>query len=93
MAGRRAVTEGILYEGAEDDSAFDLNGLKDDEMNAYALAYAMGQDCEDEDEDDQPDEEEEDEEGAEKQVDSDVDDLDFQNFKGIYFNEDPNRKY
>jgi transcription initiation factor IIE alpha subunit len=22
-----------------------------------------------------------------------VDDLDFQNFKGIYFNEDPNRKY
>jgi hypothetical protein len=22
-----------------------------------------------------------------------VDDVDFQNFKGIYFNEDPNRKY
>ncbi len=25
--------------------------------------------------------------------DSDVDDLDFNNFKGIYFNDDPNRKY
>lgn len=26
-------------------------------------------------------------------VDSDVDEIDFQNFKGIYFNDDPNRKY
>ena len=26
-------------------------------------------------------------------MDSDVDDIDFQNFKGIYFNDDPNRKY
>lgn len=26
-------------------------------------------------------------------VDSDVDDIDFKNFKGIYFNDDPNRKY
>jgi hypothetical protein len=26
-------------------------------------------------------------------VDSDVDDIDFDNFKGIYFNDDPNRKY
>ncbi len=25
--------------------------------------------------------------------DSEVDDLDFNNFKGIYFNDDPNRKY
>jgi hypothetical protein len=25
--------------------------------------------------------------------DSDVDDLDFDNFKGIYFDEDPNRKF
>jgi hypothetical protein len=25
--------------------------------------------------------------------DSDVDDLDFEHFKGIYFKEDPNRKY
>lgn len=36
------------------------------------------------------------EEGNEKEgaaVDSDVDDIDFQNFKGIYFNDDPNRKY
>ena len=24
---------------------------------------------------------------------SDIDDLDFNNFKGIYFDEDPNRKY
>ena len=40
-----------------------------------------------------------DEEGGDKNVDgmpadSDVDDLgDFNNFKGIYFNDDPNRKY
>lgn len=26
-------------------------------------------------------------------VDSDVDDIDFQNFKGIYINDDPNSKY
>lgn len=26
-------------------------------------------------------------------ADSDVDDIDFKNFKGIYFNDDPNRKY
>lgn len=25
--------------------------------------------------------------------DSDIDNLDFENFKGIYFDEDPNRKY
>ena len=25
--------------------------------------------------------------------DSDIDDLDFNNFKGIYFEEDPNRKF
>jgi len=25
--------------------------------------------------------------------DSDIDELDFNNFKGIYFDEDPNRKY
>ena len=28
-----------------------------------------------------------------KDDDSDIDNLDFDNFKGIYFNEDPNRKY
>ena len=32
-------------------------------------------------------------EGAGPRKDSDVDDLDFNNFKGIYFNDDPNRKY
>lgn len=28
-----------------------------------------------------------------KDEDSDIDNLDFDNFKGIYFDEDPNRKY
>ena len=28
-----------------------------------------------------------------KDGESDIDDLDFNNFKGIYFDEDPNRKY
>ena len=31
--------------------------------------------------------------GVAKDEDSDIDNLDFQNFKGIYFDEDPNRKY
>ena len=42
MAGRRAVTEGMLYD-EDDGEVIDLNGLKDDEMNALAMAYAMGQ--------------------------------------------------
>jgi hypothetical protein len=28
-----------------------------------------------------------------EKADSDVDNIDFENFKGIYFDEDPNRKY
>lgn len=84
MAGRRALTEGMLFED-EDGGPIDLNGLKDDELNAaLALAYQM-----EADEDDQDDEDDEEEEHA----DSDIDDIDFQNFKGIYFNDDPNRKY
>lgn len=30
---------------------------------------------------------------VDKDQDSDIDNLDFDNFKGIYFEEDPNRKY
>jgi hypothetical protein len=30
---------------------------------------------------------------VDEKEDSDVDELDFNNFKGIYFNDDPNRKY
>jgi hypothetical protein len=30
---------------------------------------------------------------AEKDNDSDIDNIDFNNFKGIYIDEDPNRKY
>lgn len=30
---------------------------------------------------------------VQRDVDSDIDNLDFNNFKGIYFDEDPNRKY
>jgi len=40
MAGRRAVTEGVLYED-EDSLPIDLNNLNDEEMNALAMAYAM----------------------------------------------------
>jgi hypothetical protein len=46
MAGRRAVTEGILYED-EDGEQFDINALDDDEMLALAKAYGI--DAEDED--------------------------------------------
>ncbi len=68
MAGRRAVTEGMLYED-EEGSPIDLNMLKDEEMTAAtALAYQV----EGEDESG----EEEDEEN-ENQADSDIDDIDF----------------
>ena len=40
MGKRRAVTEGVLPDD-EDNLPIDLNNLKDDEMNALALAYAM----------------------------------------------------
>ena len=30
---------------------------------------------------------------VQRDADSDIDNLDFNNFKGIYFDEDPNRKY
>ena len=32
-------------------------------------------------------------EGGGDDVDSDIDNIDFNNFKGIYIDEDPNRKY
>ncbi len=31
--------------------------------------------------------------GEHKDEDSDIDNIDFKNFKGIYFDDDPNRKY
>jgi hypothetical protein len=31
--------------------------------------------------------------GVDKDNDSDIDNIDFNNFKGIYIDEDPNRKY
>lgn len=40
MAQRRAVTEGMLFED-EDGMPVDINNLKDDEMRALAMAYAM----------------------------------------------------
>jgi hypothetical protein len=41
MAGRRAITEGAVFD--EDDGfQIDLNGLNDDERNAaLAMAYAL----------------------------------------------------
>ena len=55
MAGRRAVTEGILYE--DSDEAIDINNLRDDELQALAMAYAMHANGEDgEDDDDEEDE-------------------------------------
>ena len=43
MAQRRAVTEGVLYEGAEDDlMPIDINQLNDDDIqDAMAYAYAL----------------------------------------------------
>jgi hypothetical protein len=60
----------------------DVNSLTDEEMYQLAVAYLMDDDDDDSGDDQNP-----------KAKDSDVDDLDFDNFKGIYFNDDPNRKY
>ena len=89
MAARRAITEAVVYDEA--DEPIDLNNLRDDEVQeALALAYAMG---EGEDFEDEEEEEEGPDDERVAEVDSDVDDIDFKNFKGIYFNDDPNRKY
>lgn len=43
MAGRRAVTEGVIYDEGEDDlMPIDINQLDDDDIqNAMAYAYAL----------------------------------------------------
>ena len=40
MAMRRAVTEGLMIED-DDGVPIDLTNLKDEEMKALAMAYAM----------------------------------------------------
>lgn len=78
MAGRRAVTEGQLH---DEGIQIDINNLRDDDIEgALELAY----------EDDELDDEDQNDAVAK---DSDVDDIDFEHFKGIYFKEDPNRKF
>ena len=81
MAGRRAITEQCFLDGEEDDVApFDLNKLPDsDQPDLYSGGLP-------------PDSEGDGSDfyGAE---DSEEEDVDFQNFKGIYFNDDPNSKY
>ena len=84
MAQRRAVTEGVALD-EEQLAAIDINNLRDDEMRALAMAYAMAHEGDMAEDSDPEDEDEE--------VDSDIDDIDPANFKGIYYNEDPNRKY
>jgi cytochrome c553 len=59
-----------------------IDELSDDELQALAIAYIMDADKNEGEYDDE-----------EQKADSDVDDIDFNNFKGIYFNDDPNRKY
>lgn len=62
----------------------DVNSLTEEELHQLAVAYLMDEDFNESDEEGQ---------GQAAAKDSDVDDLDFNNFKGIYFNDDPNRKY
>lgn len=49
MAGRRAITEAIVYD--DDDEPIDLNNLNDEDLQALALAngYVMDDDCDTED--------------------------------------------
>ncbi|TNV73287.1 hypothetical protein FGO68_gene1146 [Halteria grandinella] len=62
----------------------DVNSLTEEELHQLAVAYLMDEDFNESDEEGQ---------GQAAAKDSDVDELDFNNFKGIYFNDDPNRKY
>lgn len=72
----------------DSDEAFDMNDMREEDLAAaMAQAYENGELDEDDDAEDNED-------GApRKENDSDIDNIDFQNFKGIYFNDDPNRKY
>ena len=95
MAGRRAITEAVFLDNDDegDETPIDMNNMRDDDdPHMQAVAYAMGQDDDDYYPEDEADDQEADE-GEAMPADSDVDDIDFANFKGIYFNDDPNRKY
>lgn len=61
----------------DDEGVIDINALRDNEGLP---------DIYDQNEDDESG-------GDNEDADSDVDDIDFKDFKGIYFNDDPNRKY
>ena len=69
MAQRRAVTEGLVFED-EDGVPIDLSHLKEDEMKALAMAYAMahGGDVQEDSDQEEGDDDEE--------ADSDIDDID-----------------
>ena len=73
----------LMKEGLKGE--VNIDELTDEELQALAVAYIM----DDQKEDGENDDDHEGQEGG----DSDVDELDFNNFKGIYFNDDPNRKY
>ncbi len=77
-----------------DVEGIDAKSLSDQQLEALAFAYLMHESKErgSDDSAEVDDDGQEDGEARAKQ-DSDVDDLDFDNFKGIYFNDDPNRKY
>ena len=85
---RRAVTESMMQDNDE-MMPIDINNLNDEEMKALAMAYAMKQG----EEGDYDSEQNEDEDYYNEEEDSDIDDIDPENFKGIYYNDDPNRKF
>jgi hypothetical protein len=73
----------LMKEGLKGE--VNIDDLTDEELQALAVAYIM--------DDQKVDGEYDDDQEGQEGVDSDVDELDFNNFKGIYFNDDPNRKY
>ena len=51
MAGRRAITEQVVYDEDSDEGIIDLNNLRDEDMQAaLEMAYAMEGEDEDEEE-------------------------------------------
>ncbi|CDW75126.1 UNKNOWN [Stylonychia lemnae] len=87
---RRAFTEGVILDD-HDYQPIDINNLDDNQLKQ--LARNNGYQIEEDESEEDEDEDEQSDDNKNAGQDSDVDNIDFKNFKGIYFNDDPNRKF
>eukprot|EP00347_Sterkiella_histriomuscorum_P023853 403333160 len=98
QANRRAFTEGIQIDDDQIE-AIDINNLTDDQLRELArrAGYEIDEfeslEEDNYEQNDDSDQVEQNNQNKNEMGDSDVDDIDFENFKGIYFGDDPNKKY